>query len=141
MQPVHANCMCKSTNACVACPYNLVVRILCFCWQSFTYLRSDHSPLMAAHQITGYPHICVPLHQPNSLVACRCIKVVDTRNSSGRHQEIAGAHGGCVNCVRWHPRNPHVLLSTATDSCLHLWDLRHTQQPVFSFQGHTLMSR
>ena len=66
MQPVHANCMCKSTNACVACPYNLVVRILCFCWQSFTYLLSDHSPLMAAHQITEYPHICVPLRQPKA---------------------------------------------------------------------------
>ena len=71
----------------------------------------------------------------------RCIKTVDTRDSSGIAQTIEGAHDGCVNCVRWHPSNQRMLASTGTDPYLRLWDLRQTQQPVHSFQGHTLKSR
>lgn len=70
-----------------------------------------------------------------------CIKTVDTRDSSGIAQTIEGAHDGCVNCVRWHPSNQRMLASTGTDPYLRLWDLRQTQQPVHSFQGHTLKSR
>ncbi|KAL3150430.1 GATOR complex protein wdr59, variant 2 [Trebouxia sp. C0010 RCD-2024] len=70
-----------------------------------------------------------------------CIKVMDTRNSNGSQQTIEAAHDGCVNCVRWHPSSEHLLVSSGTDPCLHLWDLRHSQQPLFTFQGHTPMSR
>lgn len=74
-------------------------------------------------------------------VVCRCIKVVDTRNSNGSQQTIEGAHDGCVNCVRWHPSREHLLVSSGTDPCLHLWDLRHSHEPLYTFQGHTHMSR
>lgn len=75
-----------------------------------------------------------------SMIQRRSIKVIDTRSET-ISQDIQDAHDGCVNCVRWHPQDPSLLLSTGTDPCLHLWDLRNTKQALNTFRGHTVAAR
>ncbi|KAL0029914.1 hypothetical protein WJX77_007230 [Trebouxia sp. C0004] len=86
---------------------------------------------------------CVRWRDNHTLASCgndMSIKVIDTRSRT-MSQDIQDAHDGCVNCVRWHPRHPSLLLSTGTDPCLHLWDLRHTKQALHTFCGHTVAAR
>lgn len=75
-----------------------------------------------------------------SMIKRRSVKVIDTRSQTSS-QDIQDAHDGCVNCVRWHPGDPSLLLSTGTDPCLHLWDLRNTKQALHTFRGHTVAAR
>jgi WD40 repeat protein len=36
---------------------------------------------------------------------------------------VHSAHAGDVNCVRWHPRDPGLLVSAGDDARLRLWRL------------------
>ncbi|GAB5033733.1 wd40 repeat-containing protein [Nannochloropsis oceanica] len=78
----------------------------------------------------------------------REIQVMDLRapssslSSSSSSLIISQAHARTVHTVRWHPTEPHLLLSAGLDQHLRLWDLRKAggreggSEPLTSYFGH-----
>eukprot|EP00887_Chlorella_sp_A99_P004293 scaffold15.g4293.t1 len=76
----------------------------------------------------------------------RRICVVDARASpgsagGGAGLVIDGAHGSVVNCLRWHPQDEQLLLSTSFDPAILVHDLRSPGRPLFALQGHSPLPR
>ena len=51
--------------------------------------------------------------------------------------EIKEAHDATVSFLQWSPCDANLLMSTAFDSALHVFDMRKTAQPLLAFRGHT----
>jgi WD40 repeat protein len=68
----------------------------------------------------------------------RRLCVVDARQapSSGASLAVEGAAASALNCLRWHPASPHVLLSASHDPAVLLHDLRSPGQPLHRLLGH-----
>ncbi|KAK6441062.1 hypothetical protein LTR95_002716 [Oleoguttula sp. CCFEE 5521] len=62
------------------------------------------------------------------LVACAsahpAVRLVDLQSGSSAHA-LAG-HSGSVLTVAWHPKDPNILASGATDGTIRLWDIRRS---------------
>ncbi|CZT18157.1 related to DNA excision repair protein ERCC-8 [Ramularia collo-cygni] len=62
------------------------------------------------------------------LVACAsqhpAVRLVDLRSGASTHS-LPGHHGSVLS-VAWHPRDEHVLASSATDGVVRLWDIRRS---------------
>lgn len=79
----------------------------------------------------------------------KVVKVVDTRLDKSVTVEIEDAHEYCINSVTWHPSNKNLLMSASFGTCfvhnksngwvdknIHLWDMRKTTKPLFTYNGH-----
>ena len=68
---------------------------------------------------------------------CRCIKISDLRDPGGAGVSISDAHESVVSYLSWHPADENLLLSTAIEPDMHLFDIRQPSQPLQSFSGHS----
>lgn len=50
---------------------------------------------------------------------------------------VSGAHARRIDCVRWSPRDDHLLLSNGGDRPMRLHDVRSNKGPVLELVGHT----
>ncbi|PSC70328.1 WD repeat-containing 32 [Micractinium conductrix] len=73
----------------------------------------------------------------------RRLVVVDSRQptSTGPCFAIEGAHGSAINCLRWHPSEQHLLLSSSHDPAALVQDLRSPGQPLHRLLGHAQGAR
>jgi WD40 repeat protein len=65
-----------------------------------------------------------------------CLRVYDVRAPKPLVAEAPGAHTSAINCVKWHPTNPHWLVSSSFDAEIPVHDLRKFGEPLYHFSGH-----
>lgn len=73
----------------------------------------------------------------------RRVCIVDTRQSPGAGASLVleEVHSSVINCLRWHPSDANLLLSTSNDPHILLHDLRNPSQPLFTLLGHSPLQR
>ena len=71
------------------------------------------------------------------LAVCRQIRITDTRDANAG-LVLADAHAAAINRVQWHPCDAHMMLSSAMDPFIHVFDLRRASKPVHRLSGHAL---
>lgn len=72
------------------------------------------------------------------------IAIIDSRESTTTSTKaaiaIVDSHSTAINCLRWHPSNPNLLLTASHDPHILIHDLRNTSLPLFTLSGHILPS-
>jgi WD40 repeat protein len=67
----------------------------------------------------------------------RDIRIYDIRSNENKASIcIEDAHTQAINSLRWHPTNEYFLLSTAFDTCMHLFDIRKPKEPYNTIEEH-----
>ena len=80
---------------------------------------------------------CVRWRDTNIFASCgndRTVKIVDIRvHGDGCDLALAEQHTSTINCVRWSPRDEHLIVSASNDAYMVLHDVRKPDMAVYRF--------
>lgn len=67
----------------------------------------------------------------------RCVKLTDLRSSGAEPLVLSNAHSSVVSFLCWHLQDENIIMTTAFEPAIHVFDLRKASEPLLRLSGHS----